>query len=141
MVPFLKYSRLPVAEKLLETKFCKSLFSSYVAFLIMSVASQKRHILRYCFPVEWKGKKSYKASVLLHCSLLRYLSLKPTGVLQLLVLRISGLFLLTASVGRRRSLVYISLFSASNPEDYTSEFLLIIVANSREFLKLLFINI
>jgi hypothetical protein len=41
-----------------------------------------------------------------------------------------GAFLLTASVGRLRSSMYISLFSASIHKNYTSDFLLIIVVNS-----------
>ena len=137
-----------MTEKLLETKFCESLFSSYVAFLIMSVASQKRHILDTVFQSSENVKINQSFSVVaLFFDKISFIKTDWCAAAllcrrnQLLVLHISGRFLLTASVGRRRSLMYISLFSASIPENYTTEFLLIIVEISREFLKLLRINI
>ena len=42
IVPLCNHTLLPETVKVLETPLCESLFSSFVAFLMMSVASQKR---------------------------------------------------------------------------------------------------
>jgi hypothetical protein len=62
-----------------SVQFCEILFSSSVAFLMMSVASQKRRSCNVDFSLG-KGYKSAgatsevgKATVLSHCSLLRNL--------------------------------------------------------------------
>jgi hypothetical protein len=71
-----------------------------------------------------------KATVLSHCSLLRNLWLKPACVLEhcregepnYWFSIFGGSFLLTASLRRRKNLMYISSFTAVIPINYTSEF-------------------
>jgi len=69
------------------------------------------------------------APVLSHCSLLRNPLTKPTcaGALswrrnQLLVFHFGGRFLQTASLGRWRMSMYISLFTVAIPVHFTDDF-------------------
>jgi hypothetical protein len=117
--------------------FCESLFRCSVAFLIMSVATQKRCTLSVDFI--WANRKKSGGTTSVEyggCSNVLTLlfdkkSLTKIGQCagalswrrkELLVLNLSGHFLLTSSVGRRRISVCISLFTLAIPINDTSEF-------------------
>jgi hypothetical protein len=116
---------------------CRSLFSSFIAFLMMSVVSQKAPSL----PCWFQSKEHVKISWsqfrrVWGCCLVVTLFTKNSltqiyrcaGALswrrnQELVLYLQGRFVLTASLWRRRKqCTYIFLFTVSFPVNYTSEF-------------------
>jgi len=78
--------------------------------------------------LDWAQESTGYAPMLSHCSLLRNLWPKPTGVLEHYSkgdtnfwFYLSGRFLLTASLRRRRMSMYISLLTVAISVNYTSD--------------------
>jgi len=116
--------------------FCCSLFSSSVAFLMISVVSPKRSPSNADFSRRNSknqlhlGQESVgDVSVLSYCSSLRNSWPKPTGVLEhyregetncwFSIFR--GVFFPTASRRRRRMSTYFSLFTVTIPINYSRQ--------------------
>jgi hypothetical protein len=121
IIPLCYCPLLPADVEVLETfldAVCESLFSSFVAFLMVPVASQDavRSVLNSVEGKRLKSAavKSGAAPLLSHCYLLRNSRSKPAGVLKHCrkeeansVLHSSGRFLLSASLRQRRVSMYI----------------------------------
>jgi len=115
--------------------FCKRLFSSSFAFVMISVASRERHHFNVDFipgnrqklAVARSGEYGGCSSVVTLFFAKKCLAKNDrcAGALSwrrnhLLTLHISGRFLLTASLRRRRLSMYISLFTVAIPVNCTN---------------------
>jgi hypothetical protein len=139
-VPLCNYTVLSATIKVLETFVVPILWKSFQLFfrILDDVSNITNASSPYCWSQSreevknsWSQSEDYGGCSSVVTLFFVKKSLAKTGRCpgalswrrnQLLVLRFSGRFLLTASLRRRRILLYISLITAAIPASYTSKF-------------------